>query len=124
MESRLEMSDKDKYGFLLSHTTNLIRGDSKCKLVRKPDGGLTYEYAADDMAFEFTLLCEVGVPYQMPFVRKIRELLEKGFIFETRELRDRPWLQDFLVAPVARDATWQLEQAERANQIRDEKHEG
>lgn len=118
------MSDKDKYGFLPNRTTELIVGDRDYSMVRAPDGGLVYVYMTSGIRMGYSQLCEVGEPFQMPFVRKIRELLEKGFIFETRELRDRPWLRDYLVLPIGKDATWQLEQAERASQIREEKHEG
>lgn len=50
------------------------------RITRKPDGQLRYKYKAGEIRFCFSLLCEVGYPYQFDARLKLQELQDKGFV--------------------------------------------
>lgn len=72
---------------------NLLRGQCTwAKLMRAPSGRLTYLYkmeGKDGVAFRFSLLCEVGEPYQQPFIERLQGIVAAGGVFETRGVSSR-----------------------------------
>ncbi len=66
----------------------------KYRLRKSRTGMLRYEYCCREWGCSFTLLCEVGQPYQPWFRATIRD---RGYVIETRELPKYPWVADFVV---------------------------
>lgn len=67
------------------------------KIVRLPDGLLRYRYRAGmGITCEFSLLSEVGEPWQMEAKRELQALESKGYAIRYGvELTSSPWLSDF-----------------------------
>lgn len=64
------------------------------------DRGVRYRYSTDStedaMEFSFSLLCEVGEPFQAAF----KELIEQHHLtIRTRELADAPYVEDYVFKP-------------------------
>jgi hypothetical protein len=62
---------------------------------------LTYRYSTGrgGMSFAFTMLCEVGQPYQSAAKAQLDALRSQGYVIETRNLEAKPWVADFAVKP-------------------------
>jgi hypothetical protein len=71
------------------------------KITRKPDGKLRYKYkASSEMSFCFSLLCEVGEPYQNEAKQELKKLEAKGFtIAYGKELpiNVKPYYSDYAI---------------------------
>ena len=68
---------------------------TRYKLTKDRTGRVYYSYKESDWSFKTSLFCEVGAPYQPWFKAKIEEL---GWVIETREIDQRPWLIDVVVS--------------------------
>jgi hypothetical protein len=67
--------------------------NSNCRIVRREIGGLeAYHFlyrASEEVAFDFSMLCEVGQPWIPSFKSMIRNL---GLELRTMEIDQRPWV--------------------------------
>jgi hypothetical protein len=73
------------------------------KIVRLHDGQLRYVYTTfgREMSFRFSLLSEVGKPYQPAARAMLEDLKAKGFTIKTLEVPAPPWYSDYAVLEVA-----------------------
>ena len=105
-------------GFRHRGKTNLLRGRVRdSTLIRHPTGRLSYRYWIDrqeGIGFRCSMLCEVGEPYQKPFVERLRELVAMGYRYISRDIESPPYVCEYLlppgVEPLAgdRSADWNL----------------
>ena len=71
-------------------------GKRSLQIRQLADGTLRFAYdASPDLRFEFSLLCEVGEPWQLPFHQLLKEYGLK-LAKKSRKLIGRPWLADTL----------------------------
>jgi hypothetical protein len=71
------------------------------RIKRLPDGQLRYCYAAgDDLAFEFSIECEVGEPHRAMARARLQDLRDRGYTISFSEpLHTWPWVSDFARKP-------------------------